>query len=444
MEFMITNISKYIIIIFITIYTYYGFRSFMINNYEKRKNIYNKMVSIIFLIHFISYLIIYINIKNYKFIVLYLAELFVFILIFAFYKWVYPNLSRLLLNNVMIFIVTGLVILTRLSFDKALKHFIYVIIAFTISIFIPLIIAKLKVITKLGWLYAILGILALLSVSIFGNEYRGAQNWIIISGFSFQPSEFVKILFVFAIAALLSYSTKFIHIVKVTFLAALHVLILVLQRDLGGALIFFIAYLIMLYVASKKPIYLFSGLLAGIAASYVSYNLFSHIRIRVLAWQDPFLVIDNEGYQVSQSLFAMGTGGWFGMGLTQGMPESIPIVESDFIFPAISEEMGGIYALCLILICITTLVLSYNISSRIQGKFYKILALGLTTMLGFQAFLSVGSATKFIPSTGVTLPFISYGGSSILSSTIMFAIIQGLFILNQDRIEKNEKTKQKK
>lgn len=441
MEFMITNISKYIIIIFITIYTYYGFRSFAIDNGKKRKKLYSKMVLIILLIHFISYFVIYINVKNNKLIALYLAELVVFILIFILYQWVYPNLSRLLLNNIMIFIVTGLIILTRLSFDKALKHFIYVTISFVISIFIPLIIAKLKVITKLGWLYAILGILALLSVSIFGTEYRGAQNWIFISGFSFQPSEFVKILFVFAVAGLLSYSTKFIHIIKVTFLAAIYVLILVLQRDLGGALIFYVAYLIMLYVASKKPFYFFSGLLAGIAASYISYNLFNHVRIRVIAWQDPFLVIDNEGYQVSQSLFAIGTGGWFGMGLTQGMPESIPIVDSDFIFPAISEEMGGIYALCLVFICITSLVLSYNISSKIQGKFYKILALGLTSMLGFQAFLSIGGATKLIPSTGVTLPFISYGGSSILSCTIIFAIIQGLFILNQDRIEKNEKTK---
>ncbi len=444
MNFMITNISKYIIIIFITIYTYYGFRSFAIEDDKKRKKKYNKMVFIIMFIHLMSYFVLYINLENNKIIVLYLAELVVFLLIFILYQWVYPNLSRLLLNNVMIFIMTGLVILTRLSFDKALKHFIYVTIAFTISIFIPLIIAKLKVVTKLGWLYVIVGILALLSVSIFGYNFRGAQNWISILGFSFQPSEFVKILFVFAVAGLLSYSTKFLHIVKVTFLAAIYVLILVLQRDLGGALIFYVTYLMMLYVASKKVVYLFSGLLAGIAGSYVAYNFFGHVRIRVLAWQDPFLVIDNEGYQVSQSLFAMGTGGWFGMGLTQGMPESIPIVDSDFIFPAISEEMGGIYALCLILIFITTLVFSYNISSKIQGEFYKLLALGLTSVLAFQAFLSIGGATKLIPSTGVTLPFISYGGSSILSCIIMFAIIQGLFILNQDRIEKNEKTKQDK
>ncbi|NMB43598.1 MAG: FtsW/RodA/SpoVE family cell cycle protein, partial [Clostridiales bacterium] len=238
---------------------------------------------------------------------------------------------------------------------------------------------------------------------------------------------------------LLSQSSDFKHLVKVAILAACHVLILVLQRDLGGALIFYVAFLIMLYVATKKAYYFFTGLVAGSLASYLAYNLFSHVRVRVIAWQDPFSVIDNEGYQVSQSLFAISTGGWFGMGLTQGLPESIPIVDSDFIFSAISEEMGGIYAICLILINITTLIMSYNISAKIQGKFYKLVALGLSSMLGFQGFLSIGGVTKFIPSTGVTLPFISYGGSSLLSCAIMFAIIQGLFILNQDRTQEDRK-----
>lgn len=443
MSFMISNISKYIIIVLITLYTYYGFRSFSISDELKRKRAYNKMLALIFIIHFISHFVLYVNIKNEKIIGLYVGELIVFILIFVLYQWVYPNLSRLLLNNIMIFIVSGLIIITRLSLDMALKHFLIIILGFTISIFIPLIVAKVKVISRLGWLYGVLGLVGLLCVSVFGYDYRGATNWISILGFSFQPSELVKILFVLAVASLLSYSTKFRHVVIVSILAAAHVLILVLQKDLGGALIFYLVYLIILYVASKKPIYFFSGLIAGIAASYIAYNMFSHVRVRVLAWKDPFSVIDNEGYQVSQSLFAMGTGGWFGMGLTQGMPNSIPIVESDFIFPAIAEEMGGLYVICLILILITSLIVSYNISSKIQGQFYKLLALGLASTLGFQGFLSIGGTIKFIPSTGVTLPFISYGGSSMISCLIMFAIIQGIFVLNQDRIEKYEESKER-
>lgn len=441
MDFMVTNISKYIIIIFLISYTYYGFRSFAINENGKKRKTYNKMRILIFLIHFTGYIILFINIKSEKVLILYGSQLVIFILIFALYQWIYPNLSRLLMNNVMLLTVTGLIILTSLSFDKAVKHFVIIGGAFLISLFIPFIIVKVNVLSKLGWVYGIIGMLALLSVSLLANEFRGAYNWIIISGVSIQPSEFVKLLFVFAIAGLLSYSCQFKHIVAVTVLAASHVLILVSQRDLGGALIFYMAYLIMLYVATRKPAYFFTGLIAGIAASYFAYNLFSHVRVRVIAWKDPFSVIDNEGYQVTQSLFAIGTGGWFGMGLTQGMPESIPIVDSDFIFSAICEELGGIYGICIILIIITSLITSYNIASKIQGSFYKLVVLGLTSMLGFQGFLSIGGVTKLIPSTGVTIPFVSYGGSSALSSVAMFAIIQGVFILNQDRVENYEKGK---
>lgn len=442
MEFTITNISKYIIIILITTYTYYGFRSFSIKDSNNKIKLYNKMRTLIFSIHFMSYFVLFLNTKSEQILILYIAEFIVIFLIFSLYPWVYPNMSRLLLNNILLFIVTGFVMITRLSIDKGIRQFIIVSIAFFICLFVPLIISKLRALSKFGWAYGIIGLAALLAVSFMGDEFRGATNWIVIQGYSLQPSEFVKILFVFAVAGLLSYSQEFKHVVKVTILAALHVLILVIQRDLGGALIFYVAYIIMLYVATKKPVYFFAGLGAGIVASFLAYSLFSHVRVRVIAWQDPFSVIDNEGYQVTQSLFAISTGGWFGTGLTQGMPESIPIVDSDFIFSAICEELGGIYGICLILIFITTLIMSFNISSRIQGLFYKLVALGLTSMLGFQAFLSVGGVTKFIPSTGVTLPFISYGGSSILSCIIMFAIIEGIFVLNQDRVEKYEKSRQ--
>ena len=126
--------------------------------------------------------------------------------------------------------------------------------------------------------------------------------------------------------------------------------ILVLSRDLGGALIFFVAYMAMLYVATRKPLYFAGGLLAGSVAAVIAYKLFNHVRVRVVAWKTPLKVIDKEGYQICQSLFAIGTGGFFGLGLYQGMPDKIPVVEQDFIFAAISEELGGMFALCLILV----------------------------------------------------------------------------------------------
>lgn len=187
----------------------------------------------------------------------------------------------------------------------------------------------------------------------------------------------------------------------------------------------------MLYVATRRPIYLISGLLCGSAASVVAYKLFRHVRVRVTAWKDPLSVIHDEGYQVCQSLFAIGTGGWFGMGLYQGMPNKIPIVEEDFVFAAISEELGGIFAVCLIMVCASCYLMFLNIAMQMHDLFYKLIALGLGTVYGFQVFLTVGGVTKFIPSTGVTLPLISYGGSSLLGTFIIFAVIQGLYILRE-------------
>ena len=231
-----------------------------------------------------------------------------------------------------------------------------------------------------------------------------------------------------------------------TVIAAVHVLILVASRDLGGALIFFVTYLLMLYVATRKIFYLAGGVLAGSIAAVVAYYLFAHVRVRVLAWSDPLSVIENEGFQICQSLFAIGTGGWFGMGLYQGMPEKIPVVEQDFMFSAISEEMGGIFALCLLMVCVSCFLMFLNVAMQMKEQFYKLVALGLGIVYGFQVFLTVGGVTKFIPSTGVTLPLVSYGGSSLLATMIVFAIIQGLYILRQDEGKSNgtKRTKRKK
>ena len=184
------------------------------------------------------------------------------------------------------------------------------------------------------------------------------------------------------------------------------------------------------------------GIGGGSAAAVVAYHLFGHVRQRVSAWKDPMAVYQNEGYQIVQSLFAIGTGGWFGMGLYQGSPESIPVVKNDFIFSAICEELGGIFAICLILVCMSFFLMIVNIALRIINPFYKLIALGLGVEYAFQVFLTIGGATKFIPMTGVTLPLVSYGGSSLLCTILMLAIIQGLYILREDEDEEFEKRKQ--
>ena len=200
----------------------------------------------------------------------------------------------------------------------------------------------------------------------------------------------------------------------------------------------------MLYVATHQFLYVAAGLGSGSVAAVGAYYLFSHVRTRVEAWKDPFAVYDNGGYQVAQSLFAIGTGGWFGMGLFEGMPDKIPVADEDFIFSAIAEELGLIFALCMILICVSCYVMFLNIAMQLHNMFYKLVALGLGTCYIFQAFLNIGGVTKFIPSTGVTLPLVSYGGSSLLSSLVMFAIIQGLYIVREDEEEDIERRKRER
>ena len=231
-------------------------------------------------------------------------------------------------------------------------------------------------------------------------------------------------------------STEFKNVAITTGVAAAHVLILVLSKDLGSALIFFIGFVFVVFAATKNYLYLAAGMIGGGAASYLAYLLFDHVRVRVLAWQDPWKYIDSKGYQITQSLFAIGSGSWFGMGLLKGNPTAIPYVEADFIFSSICEELGVIFGMCLILICISSFLEMMRISVQIHDRFYQLIVYGIGIMYIFQIFLTVGGGTKFIPLTGVTLPFISYGGSSVMTTMIMFFIIQGIYIRLQKEGER--------
>jgi cell division protein FtsW (lipid II flippase) len=438
---ILIELSRYLIIIAIAIYTYKGFAIFRFNEEEDKNVVLRVQNQLMFAIHFMAYLILFLSTGKIDIIIVYLAQVIFLSAVIALYRVIYPKASRLIINHMCMLLSISFIILTRLSYTKSIKQFKIVIVSTIITIFIPYIIKKIKFLDKLGYGYAGIGIGLLGLVAIAGSTSYGAKLSFSFAGVSLQPSEFIKITYVFFIAALLSKSQELKQIIIVTSLAALHVLILVASKDLGGALIFFITYIFMLYVATSEYLYLTGGLLAGSIAALAGYKLFSHVRVRVVAWKDPFRVIEKEGYQISQSLFAIGTGGWFGMGLYQGIPDTIPVVDQDFIFSAIVEELGGIFGICIILICMSCFVMFINIAMQAKDQFFRLVALGLALMYGFQVFLTIGGVTKFIPLTGVTLPLVSYGGSSVLSSLIMFAIIQGLYILKQDEDEKVEKVK---
>ncbi len=436
---IVVELSKYIIIILFAIYTWHCFTVFMGKNEERKDVIYKRQNKIMFGIHFICSLVLFLNSLDWKVIAFYLAQLALLIFVNKAYLYVYRNASKLVLNNMLMLLMIGFVMIGRISQGYMVRQMIFAGIICVLGLFIPLLIEKAAYFDQFGIVYAVLGILLLALVFVIGVERNGSRNWIKIGSFAMQPSEFVKILYVFFIAAFFSKSTSIKNVVKVGMIAAVHVLILVAEKDLGAALIYFITFLAILYVASGQAAYLFLGLGAGSAAAVGAYYLFTHVQKRVIAWRDPWSTIDTAGYQVAQALFAIGTGGWFGMGLGEGLPTKIPVAESDFIFAAISEELGAFFAICLILVEISCFILFINIALRMTRRFYKLTALGLAVEYIFQVFLTIGGVIKFIPSTGVTLPLVSYGGSSVLSTVILFCIIQGLYILNCREVEEVER-----
>ncbi len=432
MTHIIVEISKYLIIILFAIYTFACFSVFRYKSEQVKNRIYLRQLIIMYIIQALCYMVLYLQTMNIYYLFFFAFQWLFFLLVPSIYRQLYPKASRLLTNNMCMLLMIGLVMLSRLSFDKALKQFIIIAISVVVAFLIPKIMEKFMFLKNLTYLYAALGLLALLLVMVAGSTTYGAKISLSIMGISIQPAEFVKILFVFCVAGLLKDSADFKQIMKAGILAVLHLLLLVGSRDLGGALIFFVTFLMMVYIASKKPFYLIGGLGSGCVAAFIGYKLFSHVQVRVMAWQDPFAYIDKEGYQITQSLFAIGTGGWFGMGLMEGVPGKIPVVDKDFMFSAIAEELGGIFALCLILVCCSCFIMFMNIAMQLHGTFYKLVAIGLGITYGFQIFLTIGGVIKFIPSTGVTLPLVSYGGSSILCTIVIFAIIQGLYILKKN------------
>ena len=432
---IIIELVKYLTIIFLTLYTFIAFRVVMMKPGKARDKRTRMMTALMYLIHGINFGVIYLNTQDYRVLILYGAQLLVFIGFGALYQVSYRKMSVPVFRNMMMLLMLGFVMITRLSLDKGIRQFTFATIALASCLIVPYFIDRYRTLRNFSFLYGIAGLLTLIFVLFFGKVLYGAKNWLVIGNIQFQPSEFVKLLFIFFVASALSKRNDFHRVMVVSLLAAAHVLVLVLERDLGGALLFFITYIIMLYSATGKGIYLLCGGVGGSLAAILAYFMFSHVRVRVTAFLDPFAVIEKEGYQIAQSLFAIGTGGFAGMGLTQGLPTNIPVAESDFIFSAISEEMGAVVGICICLICLSCFIMFINISVKFKEPFYKIMALGLSTMYISQVFLNIGGAIKCIPSTGVTLPLISYGGSSVLSSIIMFSIIQGMYVLHMRREE---------
>ena len=443
MQYYVVEFSKYAIALLMGIYTLEAFFALGKKRDDEKNGVFVRQNVYMFLIQFLAYLSLCLQTGQIEYLFFYAFLQIALFSTIVLYQMIYPKCNRLLVNNMCMLLSIGFIMLTRLDYDKAIKQFFIVVVSLVVALIVPFFVHKLTFIKHLKWLYGVIGIAALGIVLVLGQVTHGSKISYTIAGVTLQPSEFVKIIFVFFIASLLYKKVTFAKAVEAAVFAAIHVLILVLSKDLGSSIIFFMGFMFMLLIASRNYLYLIAGFLCGSGAAVVGYRLFSHVRVRVQAFLDPFSVIDNQGYQISQSLFAIGSGQWFGMGLYQGAPSDIPFVESDFMFSAVAEELGGIFALCLILICLNCFFAFLKVAMDLDDVFYRLVACGLAVMYIFQIFLTIGGGIKFIPLTGVTLPLVSYGGSSVLTTLIVFAIIQGLYMLRFTEIKMQEKAKMK-
>ena len=369
-------------------------------------------------------------------IVLYLAKdkdvtILILVLVeLAFYWGIYvavhkmaAPMSRTLLNNILMFLNFSFLMLERIKVQHGIKQLAFGVSALVVAYLVIMLIKSIHRVSQHIYFYGAIGILSLLSVVVLGNVEYGARMSFTILGVRIQPSEFVKLSFVFFIAAAIVTYKDYRGFLVSTIGSMLHVLVLVLSKDLGSALIFLGAYVFISFIAYKNYILLSIEFAVALIGGILAYKLFPHIQTRFIAWSDPLSVIDDKGYQISQSLFAIGTPGWFGSGLNNGVPAKIPVVTNDFIFAAIAEEMGTIVAICLILMFMCTVFAIFNIAFSCSNNFYMLVVSGLGIIFAIQSILNIGGVIKFIPSTGVTLPFISSGGSSLLSLMITFFII---------------------
>ena len=432
----VTELSKYIILILMLFYTLDAF----IAVFRKHPSnmLFIRQEICLFLLQFVAYATICLKSGKLDYLFFYAILQLVIFSAIVLNQTIYTYIDKGLLNNMALLLSFGFIILTRLDFSKAVKQLIIVTVSLVIGFLIPIIIRKFGLLRRLKWFYALLGIFALSVVLILGQVTNGSKITYTIGGITIQPSEFVKVIFVFAMAGLLYHKKTLTNYVISAFVAALHVMILVASKDLGSALIFFVTYMAMLLVASKNYLYLGMGLIAGSGAAVIAHKLFTHVQVRVQAFMDPFSVIDKEGYQITQSLFAIACGGFFGTGLMKGVPDDIPFVESDFIFSAIAEEMGVLTAVCLLLICVAAFLTFMKNAITLLDPYYRLVSVGLGVMYIFQVFLTVGGGIKFIPLTGVTLPFVSYGGSSVLVSIVIFMIMQGIILRAKDESPEEE------
>ncbi len=437
-------LSKYLFLIYIIFFLWQSTKLILTTqgyfNFNIGNCIFRQYIALI-LFHITAFMILSFNSETHSFelkaLIVCFAGIILFTVAHIVLRLTYPISNRLIWNSIFFLCDIGLVMLQRLNPELAQKQLIWLFSGFLITFLMPFALNLIGNLSKLKYVYLILSITMLLLTFFFGNTEGGAKNWLTIKSLTFQPSEPIKLLFsLYLVAELAKSKLKFSNILTATLISGIVILLLVFQKDLGSALIFFVTYMVVIYISTSSNIILFSGIGIFSIASFVAYTLFNHIKVRVSSWINPWADIENGGYQITQSLFALGTYGFWGSGLNRGMPTSVPVVERDFIFSAICEEFGVIFVICIILIFVTMFYSCIKIALISRNRYMSVLVSALTCLMSFQTFLIMGGVTKLIPMTGVTLPFISYGGTSMIMCFIITGVIQWVCSITEEQIER--------
>ena len=335
----------------------------------------------------------------------------------------------------------GFVMITRLDERLAGLQATWSIVAIAIFALTLLVVQRAPDLARYRWILLFLGIGLLIMPMVPGLGFSagGARIWVNLGPINFQPGEFAKLALAVFFASYLAERRELIaastwrigplhlpeprHLLPIVVAWGIAVMVMVGQRDLGSSLLFFALFVVMMWVATERASYLLIGLVLFAGAAFASWRLFGHVQNRVDIWLDPWADPLDRGYQIVQALYGLTDGGMAGTGLGLGSPNQVPEAQNDFIFTAIGEELGLFGASAVLFAYLLLIGGGLRVALRTENTFEKLLATGLTTIVGIQAFIIIGGVIKLVPLTGITLPFVSYGGSSLLSNYILLALL---------------------
>lgn len=356
-------------------------------------------------------------------------------------RWLAIGADSVLLPLAVLLNGLGYVMIARLSERLAALQTTWTFVGVSAFVAILFGIQRVNDLSRYSWTFFFTGagLLVLPMIPGLGFSSGGARIWVNLGPINFQPGEFAKVALALFFAGylaenreLLATGTKQIgrisipelrHLLPLLAAWGFAVVIMVGQRDLGSSLLFFTLFIVMVWVATERTAFLVVGLGLFLMAATTAYLLFDHVQTRVAIWLDPWSRYQGKGYQIAQGIFALGSGGVGGTGLGLGDPTRIPEAKNDFIFAAIGEELGLFGATAVLLAYVLMIGAGLRVATRTNREFEKLLAVGLTTILGVQAFIIIGGVIRVVPLTGITLPFVSYGGSSLVANYMLLALL---------------------